>query len=45
MSLDELIKAANQLDETNLDRLLQQVVLLHARCKAQVLPEEEAHLL
>jgi hypothetical protein len=45
MSLDELIKAANQLNETDLDRLLQQVVLLRARRKAQVLSEEEAHLL
>jgi hypothetical protein len=45
MSLDELIKAANQLDETDLDRLLHQVVFLRARRKAQVLPEEEAQLL
>jgi hypothetical protein len=45
MSLDELIKAANQLDETDLEQLLQQVVFLRARRKAQVLPEEEAKFL
>jgi hypothetical protein len=45
MSLDELIKAANQLDETDLEQLLHQVVVLRARRKAQVLPEEEAQLL
>jgi hypothetical protein len=45
MSLDELIKAAHQLDETDLEQLLHQVVFLSARRKAQVLPEEEAQLL
>jgi hypothetical protein len=45
MSLDELIKAANQLDETDLEQLLHQVVFLRARRKAQVLPEEEAKFL
>jgi hypothetical protein len=45
MSLDELIKAAHQLDETDLEQLLHQVVFLRARRKAQVLPEEEAQLL
>jgi hypothetical protein len=45
MSLDELIKAANQLDETDLDLLLHQVVFLRARRKTQVLPEAEAQLL
>lgn len=45
MSLEELIKAADRLDETDLDRLLHQVVLLRARRKAKVLPEEEARLL
>lgn len=45
MSLDELIKAARQLDETDLEQLLHQVVFLRARRKAQVLPEEEAQLL
>jgi hypothetical protein len=44
MSLDELIKAANQLDEPDLEQLLHQVVVLRARRKAQVLPEEEAQL-
>ena len=40
MSLDELIKAANQLDETDLDRLLQQVVVLRTQRKAHVLSAE-----
>lgn len=45
MSLDELIKAADRLDETELDLLLHQVVFLRARRKTQVLPEQEAQLL
>jgi hypothetical protein len=45
MSLDELIKAANQLNETDLDRLLQQVVALRTQRKAHVLIAEEAQLL
>ncbi|WP_242042048.1 STAS/SEC14 domain-containing protein [Alkalinema sp. FACHB-956] len=45
MSLDELIKAAHQLDETDLDKLLQQVITLRTQRKAHVLPAEEAHLL
>lgn len=45
MSLDELIKAANQLDEIDLDRLLQQVVALRVQRKAHVLPVQEAQLL
>ncbi len=45
MSLDELIQAAYQLDESDLDQLLQQVVVLRTRRKAHVLPAEEAHLL
>jgi hypothetical protein len=45
MSLDELIKAANQLDGTDLERLLQQVVVLRTQRKAHVLPAEEAQLL
>jgi hypothetical protein len=45
MSIDELIKAANQLNETDLDQLLHQVVFLRARRKTQVLPEKEAQLL
>ena len=45
MSLDELIKAADRLDATELDLLLQQVVYLRARRKTVVLPEEEAQLL
>jgi Rad3-related DNA helicase len=45
MSLDELIQAANQLNETELDRLLQQIVTLRAQRKAQALPAKEADLL
>ena len=45
MSLDELIKAAHQLDQTDLDRLLHQVIVLRAHHKTNVLPEEEAQLL
>jgi hypothetical protein len=45
MSLDELIKAAHQLDEPDLEQLLHQVVVLRVRRKAQVLSEEEAQLL
>jgi len=44
MSLDELIQAANELDETELDRLLQQIVTLRAQRKAHGLPAEEADL-
>lgn len=45
MSVDELMQAANQLDSSDLDRLLQQVVILRAYRKANVLPLEEAQLL
>ena len=45
MSVDELIRAANQLDETELDRFLQQVVTLRTQRKASVLSVEEAQLL
>ncbi len=42
MSLDELIQAANQLESSDLDRLLQQVVILRAHRKANVQTLEEA---
>lgn len=45
MSLDELIQAANQLDEADLDELLHQVVILRAHRKVNTLPEAEAQLL
>ena len=45
MSVDELIKAANQLNETDLDRFLQQVVALRTQRRASVLSVEEAKLL
>ncbi len=45
MSIDELIKAANQFNETDFNQLLHQIVVLRARRKTSVLPEEEAQLL
>jgi kynurenine formamidase len=45
MSIDELLKAVTQLNETDLDQLLHQVVVLRASRKTQVLPEKEAELL
>ena len=45
MSVDELIKAANQLNESDLNRFLQQVVTLRTQRKASVLSVEEAQLL
>jgi hypothetical protein len=45
MSIDELIKAANQLNETDLNQLLHQIVVLRARRKTPILPKEEAELL
>lgn len=45
MSLDELLQAAHQLDEADLDRLLQQVVTLRVHRRANTLPAAEAHLL
>jgi hypothetical protein len=45
MSLEELIKAAHQLNETDLDQLLHQVVVLRASRKAPVLPEVESQLI
>jgi hypothetical protein len=45
MSIDELIKAANQLNEIDLNQLLHQIVVLRARRKTPILPEEEAQLL
>jgi hypothetical protein len=45
MSIDELIKAASQLDEIDLDHLLHQVVALRTRRKTQVLSQAETQLL
>lgn len=45
MSLEELIQAANELDETELDRLLQQIMTLRAHRKAHTRPAKEAELL
>ena len=45
MSVDELVEAANQLNESDLNRFLQQVVTLRTQRKASVLSVEEAQLL
>jgi len=45
MTLDELLNAANQLSEPELETLLNQLWLLNARRRAPVLPEQETHLL
>lgn len=45
MSLDELITAATQLNETNLDAFVQKVVALRTQRKAHVLPPIESQLL
>lgn len=45
MGVDELINAANQLDETDLDRVLQQLMALRTQRKASVLAVEDAQLL
>ncbi len=45
MSVDELIAAANTLNEPDLDRVLHQIATLRARRKSTVLPEEESKLL
>lgn len=45
MSLDELLHATNQLSETDLETLVNGILLLHARCKAPILLSQEATLL
>ena len=45
MSLDELLNAANQLSETDLETFVNGILLLHARRKAPILPSQEASLL
>jgi hypothetical protein len=45
MSLDELLNAAKQLNETELNTLVNSILLLHARRKATILPSQEASLL
>jgi hypothetical protein len=45
MSLDDLLNAANQLSETDLETLVDQILLLRARRKAPVLPSQESSLL
>jgi hypothetical protein len=45
MSLDEILAAADRLDESGLDQLLQQVSLMRARRKAPLLPHQESNLL
>jgi len=45
MGLDELLNAANQLSEADLDLLVNRILWLRARRKAPTLPVEEASLL
>jgi hypothetical protein len=45
MTLDELLKAANQLDKTDLETLLNRLLLMRARRQAPILPTQEASLL
>jgi hypothetical protein len=45
MSLDEILAAADRLDEKGLDQLLQQVSLMRARRKAPLLSPQESRLL
>jgi hypothetical protein len=45
MSLDEILAAADRLDESGLDQLLQQVSLMRARRQAPLLPHQESNLL
>jgi hypothetical protein len=45
MGLDELLNAAKQLNETDLNTLVNSILLLHARRKATILPSQEASLL
>ncbi len=45
MSVDELIAAANTLNEPDLDRVLHQIATLRAQRKSPLLPEEESKLL
>ncbi len=45
MSVDELVAAANGLDESDLDQALHQIATLRARRKSPVLPPEESKLL
>ena len=45
MSLTELLQAANELDELDLEVLVDQVLILRAQRKSSVLPEDETRLL
>jgi hypothetical protein len=45
MSLDEILNAANQLNEADLNTLVHSILLLHARRKTTILPSQEASLL
>jgi hypothetical protein len=45
MGLDELLNAANQLNERDLNTLVNSILLLHACRKATILPSQEASLL
>jgi hypothetical protein len=45
MSIDELVKAANQLNEADLDQLFERVVVLRAKRKSSTLSPTETELL
>ena len=45
MSIDDLLSAANQLSEPDLENLVNQMLMLRARRKAPVLSAEESQLL
>jgi hypothetical protein len=45
MIIDELLQATDKLDELDLDRLVEQILILKAKRKASALPESETELL
>jgi hypothetical protein len=45
MSIDELLQATEKLDELDLDRLVERILILKAKRKAPALPESETELL
>lgn len=45
MSIDELLQATDKLDELDLDRLVERILMLKAKRKAPALPESETELL
>jgi hypothetical protein len=45
MSIDELLQATDKLDELDLDRLVERILMLKAKRKAPALPASETELL